>query len=163
MGTDIFLKWDRMSQDERVAQTSASRSFMMDAGKYGYLRAAIGMKRENALLRSIFPADYWYNKTGNAIRFDFRAGLPVLDSAAKIYIRSVEEGTVPGFKDYALVAMMDRVSNERAAKAGFQKVSATEDLGFGEAKLWLQELAEFFQLGTKKQDAGLNPGIYIGW
>jgi hypothetical protein len=91
MGTDIFLKWDRMSEDERVAQMSASRAFMMDAGRYGYLRAAIGMKRENALLRSIFPEDYWYNRTGKPLRFDFRAALPVLDSAAKIYIRSVRK------------------------------------------------------------------------
>jgi hypothetical protein len=70
---------------------------------------------------------------------------------------------VPEFRDYALVAMMDRVSNQMAEKAGFQKVSATEDMGFEEAKLWLQELVEFFRLGTKKQDAGLNPGIYISW
>ena len=55
MGTDIFLRWDRMTEAERLEQLTASREFRLDSGGIGYLRAAIGMKRENALLRALFP------------------------------------------------------------------------------------------------------------
>jgi hypothetical protein len=163
MGTDIFLKWDGMTEQERAQQLAASKVFALDAGRIGYLRAAIGMKRESALLRSVFPSNYWYNMTDKALPFDFRARLSVLNAGAKAYIRSVKQGIEPDLEDYALVPAMDRAPNDMAERAGFQRAGGTEDLESDAAKERLLEVAEFFQLGVRKQEAGLNPAVFISW
>jgi hypothetical protein len=163
MGTDIFLSWHGMTESEKDEQLRASRSFRLDAGGIGYLRAAIGMKRENAFLRAVLPKNYWFNRTRDPIPFDFRKRLSSLASNAKVYLRSAADGTEPEFEDYAEVAMMDRVSNAMAERAGFQKVMSTDDLMFEEAKLWLTEVDRFFRLGVEKQDGGMNPKIFISW
>jgi hypothetical protein len=163
MGTDIFLTWDGMARVEEAAQLAASRVFRLDAGHLGYLRAAIGMRRENSLLRFVFPARYWYNTTQEAMPFDFKAGLLTLNEGAKIYLRSVEQGTEPDFQAYALVAAMDKVTDELAKKSGFQTIAGTKNLELDDAVEWVLGVAEFFGLGVKKMDDGKNPRIYIGW
>jgi hypothetical protein len=163
MGTDIFLKWDGMAREEEAAQLAASRVFRLDAGHLGYLRAAIGMRRENSLLRFVFPAKYWYNATQESMSFDFRTGLLVLNEGAKIYLRSVQQGTEPDFQSYALVSAMDEVTDELAKKSGFQRIASTKNLELDEAVEWLRGVAEFFGLGVKKMDDCRNPRIYIAW
>jgi hypothetical protein len=163
MGTDIFLKWDGMTRQEEMLQLAASRVFRLDAGHMGYLRAAIGMRRENALLRFVFPALYWYNISHEAMPFDFRNGLLALNQGAKVYLRSVKQGTEPEFEAYALVAAMDKATDELARKAGFQTVTSSKDLELNDAMEWLSGVAEFFGLGVKKMDDQKNPRVFIAW
>jgi hypothetical protein len=163
MGTDIFLKWDGMAQEDEAAQLAASRVFRLDAGRLGYLRAAIGMRRENSLLRFVFPAKYWYNTTQESTPFDFKTGLLTLNEGAKIYLRSVRQSTEPDFQAYALVSAMDKVTDELAKRSGFQRITSTKDLELNDAVEWLRGVAEFFGLGVKKMEDGKNPRIYIAW
>ena len=163
MGTDIFLKWDGISREEEAAQLAASRVFRLDAGHLGYLRAAIGMRRENSLLRFVFPAKYWYNATQDSMPFDFKAGLLTLNEGAKIYLRSVTQGTEPDFQAYSLVAAMDKVTDELARRSGFETIASKKDLELDDAVEWLRGVAEFFGLGVKMMDNGRNPRIYISW
>jgi hypothetical protein len=163
MGTDIFLKWDGMAQAEEAGQLAASRVFRLDAGHLGYLRAAIGMRRENSLLRFVFPARYWYNTTQDSMPFDFKTGLLTLNEGAEIYLKSVKQGTEPDFQAYAMVAAMDKVTDELAKKSGFQTIASSKDLELDAAVEWLRGVAEFYGLGVKKMEDGKNPRIYIGW
>jgi len=163
MGTDIFLIWDDITEVEKAVQSAASSECRLNAGHTGYLRAAIGMKRENALLRSIFPARYWYNTGNQALPYDFKTGLLALNGFAKIYLQSVELGTEPNLEGYALVAATDRMTKEMLEKKGCREVASTNDLTLNEAMEWLQELAEFFGLGAKKQIEDKNPRILIAW
>lgn len=164
MGTEILLKWDGMTEEEVKLQVAAAREFRLNAGRLGYLRAAVGMKRENALLRLVFPLEYWYNPTGEPMPFNFQLAATVLHRGARVYIQSVREGKIPDFKDYALSVAMEDATNRAVEEAGFQKVSSsTGDLEYEAAREWVEELAEFFELGKKKQDDGLNPGILISW
>jgi len=163
MGTDIFLSWDGITDLEKAVQTAAAREFALNAGHTGYLRAAIGMKRENALLRSIFPARFWYDTSGRAMPYDFKTGLLALNRLAKVYIRSIETDTEPNLEGYALVTAMDKITKELLAKRGYREVASTNDLTLDEAMDWLKELAEFFGLGAQKQLEGKNPRIFISW
>ena len=163
MGTDIFLEWDGMTRQEKAAQLAASKEFRLDMGHLGYIRAAIGMRRENALLRFIFPAKYWYNINHAPMPFDLKAGLLILNEGAKTYLRSVKYGSEPDFQAYALVAAMDRVTDQVAREQGFEVVSSSKDLELNDAAEWLRAVAEFFGLGMKKMDEGKNPRILIVW
>jgi len=59
MGTDIYLRWDKQSQADKKKQYTG---FSINSGDVGYLRASIGMTRENAILRIVFPDEYWEGK-----------------------------------------------------------------------------------------------------
>jgi hypothetical protein len=169
MGTDIFLKWDGMTEQESNAQLAASKSFRLNAGRLGYLRASTGMKRENAFLRLIFPLEYWYNSTGEPVPFNFLLGQSALSRGARAYLQSARDGTSPNFKDYTLVAVstneeIKMTTNQSVEGVGLQKVVAgDEDLVLEAAKEWLEEVAEFFNIGMEKQDAGLHPKILVSW
>jgi hypothetical protein len=56
MGTDIYMYYKNMTKEKKEAQTGS----MLYSGNVGYLRASIGMREENALLRNIFPDEYWH-------------------------------------------------------------------------------------------------------
>ena len=56
MGTDIYLKWDKMSKKDHDGQITGWDAY---SGATGYLRASIGMMQENAFLRKIFPQEVW--------------------------------------------------------------------------------------------------------
>jgi len=158
MGTDVFLRWDGMAKEETDSQITASRVFKQDAGRRGYIRAAAGMKREVVLFRLLFPLEYWYNASGEPMPYNFQLGQAALNRGARAYLQSVREGTVPDFRDYPLPADSDTA---RAAEA--QSGTGIEDLELQGAKEWLEEVAEFFALGTKKQATGLSPSILIVW
>ena len=157
MVTDIFLRWDGMTEEETNSQVAASKVFKLDAGRLGYIRTVSGMKRESAFLRLIFPLEYWYNASGEPMPYNFQLGQAALNRGARTYLQSVREGTVPDFRDYPLVAATDRASAQVTETAG------ADDLELRGAKEWLEEVAEFFALGMKKQAAGLRPSILISW
>lgn len=152
-----------MTKAERTEQLAASSMFRTDAGHTGYLRAAIGMKRENALLRFVFPAKYWYNTGHEPIPFDFKTGLLTLNKGVKIYLRSIKEVTEPAFRSYGQVTGIERTTDELAKKTGLQTIAAAEELGLDNAVEWLLGVADFFDLGVKKTDEGRNPRILIIW
>jgi len=56
MGTDIYMYYKNMTKKEKEAQIGSE----IYKGNVGYLRASIGMREENALLRNIFPDKYWH-------------------------------------------------------------------------------------------------------
>ena len=58
MGTGIFLSWDGMPEQDKRVQAAASRQYNLAAGEIGYIRAAIGMRRENGLLGFMFPDEH---------------------------------------------------------------------------------------------------------
>ena len=161
MGTEIFLKWDGMTEAETGSQVAASRRFGVSAGRLGYLRAAAGMKREGALLHLVFPLEYWYNATAEPMPFNFQLGQSALNRGAKVFLQSVRDHAVPDFKDRALVAVVgDATVN---SGEGPSRTAETEGSEYETAKEWLEEVAEFFSLGAEKQDKGLNPGVLISW
>ena len=156
MGTEIFLKWDGMTEAETGSQLAASRKFGLNAGRLGYLRTATGMNRESALLHLVFPLEYWYNARGEPMPFNFQLGQSALNRGARVYLQSVREGTVPHSREYTLVAAS--TTTNRVVEGPV----ATE-VEYEAAKEWLEEVADFFSLGARKQEGGLNPGVLINW
>ena len=67
MGTDIYLKWDKMSKKDRDDQITGWR---IDKGNTGYLRASIGMIQENEFLRKVFPKWVWEPNNPKCITCD---------------------------------------------------------------------------------------------
>ena len=84
MGTDIYLEWDGMTDEEKEAQITG---FSIRAGDKGYLRASIGMVLENSILREIFPREYW--ESSEPLEYNFQKRSKELPYLLKIYISAV--------------------------------------------------------------------------
>ena len=56
MGTNVYLSWNGMTDEEKNRQCTG---FSSDIGHLGYLRASIWMDSENSALRTLFPPEFW--------------------------------------------------------------------------------------------------------
>lgn len=159
MGTDIYLKWDGQTKAEEQKQYTG---YSIDAGAVGYLRASIGMVKENAVLREVFPSEVWQKTTA----YDFKANFCVLNTIAKKYLSSAMFG-IPievGNGQRKQLEMMQTLGLFLTKKANFDKIQVPTNDGDIESEvMWINSLYQFFRLGLEKQKAGLNPKVYISW
>jgi hypothetical protein len=99
VGTEVLLEWQGKSESERAAQLESQNESRLFAGETGYIRAAIGMRRENGFLGFVFPDEYWFNRSGKPIPYDFGTIMPKVKEASDIYLSSLKEGSDPGSGD----------------------------------------------------------------
>ena len=87
MGTDVYLEWSGMSEKDKKKQLTG---FCINAGNVGYLRASIGMRSENSVLRKVFSEEFW---KGKSLRFEFNEeGYRSLEKLGFIYLLSTITG-----------------------------------------------------------------------
>jgi len=167
MGTDIYLEWDGMTEEEKKAQYTG---FSIDAGRVGYLRASIGMVRENQVLREVFPNEYWDSE--DSLPYDFKANYERVQEVGAKYLASIlfdlpladENSEAMNYAKYGetINSLLCAIFNG-GYQSGEYKVDMSRKLGIRYAVMWLNSLFDFFDLGYKKQEEGLNPRVYISW
>ena len=94
MGTDIYLSWDKIKKKEKDNQCTG---FSINSGDAGYLRASIGMHQENAILRKIFPIEYWEGEGEMRFVFNEKA-MAKVSFYGRLYLAHAIMG-VPVIKD----------------------------------------------------------------
>lgn len=160
MGTDCYLKWDKMTKAEEKKQVTG---FSIDAGGSGYIRASIGMVNENALLRVIFPEEYWNAPKPKS--YDFIRSYGLLSICLQRYLKCAKEGIRIELKDIGF--MMQKESLDKITEAlsvfGFDEIKTGSSLDLDSAVIWAKSLVDFFQLGIRLQVNEQNPKIYISW
>ena len=165
MGTDIYLKWDNKIENE---SKDISTLFSINAGETGYLRASIGMIRENEFLRYVFDNKHWQ---GEELPFNFNK--EQYDKIIKVglsYVISTTANT-----DFTLSESTQQQvehGNETLKHLGINKLkltTGTDDLttlgtdNFRNSITWLNSLLNFYELGMSLQNDNKNPRIYISW
>ena len=157
MGTDVYLKWDKQTKEDKEAQYTG---FDIDAGKVGYLRASIGMLKENAILRALFPAPIWEGKGS----FKFEENWEKANKLCLVYILSEVSGIeLPIDEGQKKQIEFGNSVTEIFKKAGVEKIQATSNNGFYHALMWAKSLLDFMALGIEKEDKKLNPKVVISW
>jgi hypothetical protein len=163
MGTDVYLEWDGKSEVDRLQGVWGS----IGAGNAGYLRASIGMRYENSVLRVLFPDGYWTG--GSSAEYDFKVNFVRLNTVGLKYLMGVVKGEPLVLGDVSQ-EVLDRheVATAAMVKAITRAVPEGELIaggfpGFREAVIWLDSLFSFFELGIEKQEKGLKPYPYISW
>lgn len=179
MGTDVYLGWEGMTKEEKEAQYTG---FDIGAGSTGYLRAAIGMVRENEALREIFPENIWEGKgkgfkIGGTkfIEFDFRGQYGAAMKAVLAYILGrineflgghivevPEADSVVEQQQVVLNIVMSMMSAVNS-KEGDVKVHLSDSLDIDAAIIWASSVVQFMRLGCVKQEEGRRVGVYISW
>lgn len=166
MGTDIYLEWKKKTQKEKDKQRTG---FSINAGDVGYLRASIGMQKENAVLRLLFPEKYWLKHITD--EYDFKSHFETLSVIGFRYLVGVITGKTLDIPENQKESMntqqkMGDIVSAIAkgycdALSGSCHVSSIVD--FRHAVMWLNSLFDFFELGIEKQEKGLKPYPYISW
>jgi hypothetical protein len=163
MGSDVYLEWDGMSEKAKKAQTTG---FSIDAGRYGYLRASIGMVEENRLMRELFP-NCW---TGRNEPYNFsEANYITARILGASYLvctmcgKEFEPGKSANAKNEAFNDMITMAISKAARNKGAEVEIGDERADIVSAVRWLNSLFGFFELGMEKQEKGLNPTIYISY
>lgn len=161
MGTDIYLDWKGKTKKEQEKQYTG---WSIKAGDVGYLRASIGMTRENAFLRALFPDEYWNNETGKPIRYNFtEEKYKVLIKAGIAYLFTILAGKE-----------VETIRSKERSEVGQKIFSLLQDTGIGEVVIsasldfrstiiWINSVWNFFELGMEKESKSLEPKIYISW
>ena len=162
MGTDIYMKWKDQSESEKKKQITG---FSIECGKKGYLRASVGMYKENSVLRDIFPEEYW--ETDGYTAYDFETNYPKCIHTLKGYIASeilglsVEDNRETHKQQQEMV---NQLMNAFASNGVTIKTGVSEKgIGFEGALTWANSLVGFFELGCARQKEGLKPEIFISW
>jgi hypothetical protein len=164
MGTDIILDWSGKSESEKAAQLECQNSSRLFVGEIGYIRAAIGMKRENGFLGFVFPDEYWFNKSGKPMPYDFGRMLPKMKEASEIYVKSAQEGSEPEFGEpYRRAVALDIATAILMKRKGYEPIHSTTDMKGEDVLEWLKSVWRFFELGLQKQNQGKNPSVFISW
>ena len=165
MGTDIYMRWRQITDAERDAQVTG---FAVNAGAEGYLRASIGMQLENAILRRLFPSEYWSEETTKP--YDFQGNYGDMLAMALPYLSACYTGQELGTADELLakirsgqmVEQLKGVLGGGEVKVpGAERGHALKELRFG--LVWYTSLVQFFDLGMEKQEAKLRPYPLISW
>jgi len=164
MGTDIYLYWNNMTDKEKEKQYIG---FSISGGQVGYLRASIGMRKENSILRAIFPNRYWETKEENGLEYDFKGNWAKVQKAGAIYLLSILfDKELPYTKEQEKqLRIMNGIISALKEMYSEDKIETTNEkennLPF--AIMWLNSLFEFFMLGIEKQEKGLKPRVIISW
>ena len=163
MGTDIFMEWDR--QTEEASNKQIKSSMEIDKGYLGYLRASIGMTLENSILRVLFPEEYWRN-TGKGLRFEFiEEKYAELLRAGYFYLSAIFLGREIKTEETEREKETQNKILESFKNAGFSedRVVSASGLDFRDAVVWINSVFEFYELGMELEKKGLNPKVYISW
>jgi hypothetical protein len=159
MGTDVYMEWDKQTEKEKKAQYTG---FSINTGKFGYLRASIGMVKENSILRELFPPEFW--EGGKARAFDFIKNWEKLDQLAAKYLSScifnIEMEIAEGQENQ--IAMGAIVCGMLTGE-GFTETEKPHLENLRYCVMWINSLYEFCSLGCTKQEKKLNPKVYISW
>jgi len=159
MGTDVYLEWDGMTEEDKKKQITG---FSIAAGRVGYLRASIGMIEENECLRRIFPPEYW--ESGESLPYDFKANY---DKMVAEIVRYLTEKMLPKSEEERIREIIKRNPGAGAVIEAFSSrefslfISTIE--GIDDAIIWASSVIQFFRLGIEKQGEGKNPRVYISW
>jgi len=157
----VYLNWEGKTEKDKEKQLTG---YSIDSGDTGYLRASIGMVRENTFLRALFPEKYWNNKTGKPMRYEFTEDkYRTLIKAGVVYLISV----LTRKEVETNAARKQAEAGEKIFKmlknVGIGEAVKSTDLDFRHAIMWLNSVWSFFELGMEKENSGLKPGIYISW
>jgi len=162
VGTDIYLSWDKQTKKEKKEQITG---WSIDAGDKGYLRASIGMVKENKVLRLLFPNKIWESKKDGEL-YDFKENWTKCIKLCQMYIVS-EIFNIP-------IPIIDKGMKSQI-KMGEDIVKALNGLGFDNTQIvttqrsfqsavwWVNSLLNFFTLGYEKQEEKKNPKVKISW
>jgi hypothetical protein len=158
MGTDIYLSWDDMDEEEKERRHTG---FSIGHGSFGYLRASIFMMEENAVLREVFPEECW---EGGEHSYDFEGKFNILPFLIKKYLSA----KIFGFKIEPSEGQREQITlGEKIISTfgglGFETVLIPTNEDVEGAVEWANSLFKFFRLGTEKQKEGKDPKIYISW
>ena len=157
MGTDVYLIWDGMTEEEKDAQ---SARFSIAAGRVGYLWASMFMLRENQILCELFPSEYWISS--EPLPYDFEANYEkVLSLGAKYILTILYELSWPSENNKSMKAVKTRERPLNDSSMSFINTRVAKKLDFRRAISWLNSLFDFFDLGLRKQREGLNPKVEI--
>jgi hypothetical protein len=160
MGSDLYLSWKGMTEKEKKKQYTG---WSIDAGKFGYLRASIGMTTENAVLRMVFPDEYWENPSGKPKRFHFTEdGYNKLHIISFLYIRQNLTGTPIKNSEHEKHTEVFKELFKKLAES-FDKVIEGNIDCFRSAIMWINSLFSFYELGMEKEKEGKEPKVYISW
>jgi hypothetical protein len=161
------MRWDNQTEKERKAQITG---FSINAGDRGYIRASIGMVKENQLLSILFPyKDYWKD-CPDPKEYDFseenymklvKLGYAYLVSVMfQLDVEPNEVGKVGKKMEENVTSMMEEAGwkEEKGIKIFSHNVTGLED-----AVMWLNSVFQFFRLGMRLKEEKKNPKIYISW
>lgn len=165
MGTDVYLNWDNATEEDKKKQITG---WDIGRGHVGYLRASIGMVKENQVLRAVFPEECW---NGNAIEYNFKDNYERMTKIGAKYIlsalcgKSIVHDTPITKGHQTQIVMAESVFGmlEVVAKGKNGKIEVMNAEGFRYAVMWLNSLFGFFDLGYNKQKEGKNPTVEISW
>lgn len=161
------MEWDKKTKED---DTKQSTGFSIDAGDVGYLRASIGMQRENAVLRMLFAPKYWEEESKD--EYDFKDSYEMLGQIGLKYLLAVLTGKEVEVLDTqkenmeqqkALGVMASNMFREAFGNDKRVKVCESTIDDFKDAVMWLNSLFAFFDLGIQKQEQGLKPYPNISW
>lgn len=164
MGTDIYLSWNGMTEEEKEEQMAG---FSINAGRFGYLRASIGMTNENAILREVFP-DHWRLSEDEYVDgrpFDFmnEENMIKLEKWARFYLLLAIAGKEIHHEEMGHAEAFGNMITGLMVKLGADKVIESKNNDLRLAVMWLNSLYDFYGLGYQKQKEGKNPKIIISW
>lgn len=163
MGTDVYLLWDKQTRAQKKKQYTG---YSINAGGVGYLRASIGMEKENAILRELFPHEVWHSRQRRGEPYDFKQCWIVLQALAKKYLASCLFGMpiAKGSTQIEQEAWFKNVDEYLAREFKFDKtLVGSLDNSLPSAVMWLNSLYQFIGLGIDKQEKGLKPRVLISW
>lgn len=153
MGTDIYLNWDSITEDEQKAQYTG----FVPKGEVGYLRASIGMTKENGLLRQIFPDKYWESNTEYGLAYNF---IESWEQNMK-YIEEYVRGETPDYENPMTKVLLKTLSG--IGNADKIEMPTSDDEDMQERAMYAETVIAFLRLGKDRQEKGLNPTVIISW
>ena len=162
MGTDIYLSWEKMTKEDKEKRYTG---FSISSGNIGYLRASIGMHQENAILRKIFPVEYWEGD-GDPMRFKFNdKAMSKVSLYGRLYLAHAIM-VIPIKKDVEntpenkmLQTLLGSIGKS------FDTIDTNEiaDADIFFKTTFMKSVFDFFEMGYQKEQKGLNPKIVVSW
>lgn len=162
MGSDVYLNFDAMSEEEKKKQCTG---FSIDAGNVGYLRASIGMYEENQVLRLVFPEKYWNNRTDNGLKYDFIGNIRRLPDILHAYLDGekikIDSESFKQQQEFgnAVTSMVRSLFAKEGDEIDAESLTKQKS----EKEMWANSVVQFFLLGCKLQNEGKNPKVEISW
>jgi hypothetical protein len=153
MGSDVYLEWQGMTEEEKK---KCYTGYSINAGEVGYLRASIGMLRENQVLRLVFPEKFWNG--GNHL-YDFKGNISMIEPLVKSYL---SDGNIDDCGRSAKQRQFAMSVADIFKKLSIEvQMGASEDKDF--KKMWAKSLLGFFLLGMRLQEENKKPKVNISW
>lgn len=151
-----------MTEEDKRLQLDSG--FDSSIGEVGYLRASIGMVRENRLLRMLFSDELWEPQEDDTGKeFDFKEAAKKLPDALTKY---VDDEELPMSESAKQQVEAGEIVKKMLKEQGFDDASVQTSGGERDEKgrvRYAHSVLRFFMLGVKLQDLGKKPRVYISW